>query len=571
MVAHVLDSNLQHVRTIRMWRGEFGPAPPFDIGKDTLFCAYSAWAELTIFLTLGWKFPEHIFDSHTAFLATSNVLRPADDEGDGYKRAPKDLASACRAYGIEGWEAIDKREIASDIGNGRWHLHGREACLAYCEEDVRVTTELLRGQLRGHGFKAPANIPLILHWSNYAAKAIAPIQARGMPIDMPLWHAVQENKPAVIHNLLRRFDPSYGTDTPIYAPEGAWSYTRFERWLVSSGVAAWPRLDSGQLDTDSDAFRLMYHVPGIRELHALRDSLNVIVKAKLPIGRDGRNRPSLFPFGTATGRNAHGKSLFNAHASMRSFMVFPRNAVAVYLDWAQQEIALAAALSGDRALTAAYLTGDVYHAFALSCGLTSDTNIKHWKKTDPETRDQMKSLYLAIIFGMGVPSLAKGLNRHPLIASALIEKHKERYPRFWQWRTERALAAMLDRVTTSEFGWPLRISTSPNQRTLFNFPMQANGAECLRLAAMRLCDAGLVPSMLVHDAVLLELQDREQVKQAKEIMLAAGRDVCGIEIKVDGDDDPIGPRYRDKRGAKMWGEIVRTLQEVGAIPRGKMP
>ena len=37
----------------------------------------------------------------------------------------------------------------------------------------------------------------------------------------------------------------------------------------------------------------MYHVPGIEGLHALRDSLGFIVKARLPIGQDGRNRPSL--------------------------------------------------------------------------------------------------------------------------------------------------------------------------------------------------------------------------------------------------------------------------------------
>lgn len=66
MVAHVLNENLQHVSTTRMWRGEFGTAPPFDIGPDALFVAYSAWAEMTCFMTLGWKFPEHIFDQHTA-------------------------------------------------------------------------------------------------------------------------------------------------------------------------------------------------------------------------------------------------------------------------------------------------------------------------------------------------------------------------------------------------------------------------------------------------------------------------------------------------------------------------
>jgi DNA polymerase I len=181
---------------------------------------------------------------------------------------------------------------------------------------------------------------------------------------------VQENKAAVIGELLRQFDPSYGSNKPIYTPEGEWSYTRFERWLVSAGVLAWPRLESGRLDTDGDAFRMMYHVPGIEGLHALRDSVRVIAAAKLSIGRDGRNRPNLFPFGTVTGRNAHRRSLFNAHASMRSFMAFPPDRIGVYLDWRTQEVGVAAALSGDPELMNAYASGDVYHAFARDSGLT---------------------------------------------------------------------------------------------------------------------------------------------------------------------------------------------------------
>src|SRR6516165_4575529 len=76
MVAYVLDENLRHVRTIRLWRGEFGSTPPFDVGPDSLFVAYSAWAEMTCFNVLGWKFPVHIYDQHTAYLASSNKLLP---------------------------------------------------------------------------------------------------------------------------------------------------------------------------------------------------------------------------------------------------------------------------------------------------------------------------------------------------------------------------------------------------------------------------------------------------------------------------------------------------------------
>ena len=78
LVAYILDENLNHVRTIKLWREQLLALkhPPFDIGPDTLFVAYSAQAELTIFETLGWPFPTHVFDLHTAYLASSNILLP---------------------------------------------------------------------------------------------------------------------------------------------------------------------------------------------------------------------------------------------------------------------------------------------------------------------------------------------------------------------------------------------------------------------------------------------------------------------------------------------------------------
>ena len=311
--------------------------------------------------------------------------------------------------------------------------------------------------------------------------------------------------------------------------------------------------------------------PAIEGLHALRDSLGVIVRARIPIGRDGRNRPSLFPFGTATGRNAQAKSLFNAHASMRSFMRFPADKIGVYLDWRTQEVGIAAARSGDAALVEDYSSGDIYHALAKLCGLTNDTDIKRWKNEHPEQRQRMKPLQLGINYGMGVRSLSRGLNRHPLIGSEVIIRHQRRYPVFWEWRENMVQRAMLERVIVSEFdGWPLHISTSPNKRTLYNFPMQSGGAEMLRLAANRLCDAGLVPSMLVHDGILFELDSEEQVQHAIEIMRIAGTEVCGgLEIGVDIDQKLIGgARYRDKRpvAKHMWEVVMGVLRELGAIP-----
>jgi DNA polymerase I-like protein with 3'-5' exonuclease and polymerase domains len=171
---------------------------------------------------------------------------------------------------------------------------------------------------------------------------------------------------------------------------------------------------------------------------------------------------------------------------------------------------------------------------------------------------------------MGVPSLAKGLDRHPLIASTIIERRKQRYPRFWEWRHDMAQAAMLTRRMETVFGWALYLSSSPNKRTLYNFPMQGNGAEMLRLAAWRLCEAGIVPNMLIHDGILIEARNEEEIATTIEIMKAAGRDVCnGFEIGVDIDQRlENGARYRDERpmAQKMWRTIMDTLREVGVRP-----
>jgi hypothetical protein len=570
MVAHVLDENCQHIRTIRLWRSEFERAPPFDIGSDTLFAGYSAWAEMTCFKVLGWKFPQHIFDQHTAYLAASNILLPYEPD-ETRKKPRKRLSDACRMYNVEGWDGMDKGEIAKAIGDGSWRgRYSEQEIFNYCEEDVRASTKLLRAQMRGNDHYEPADVPRTLHWSEYSAKAIALIQARGMPIDMPLWNIVQENKDVVIADLIRRFDPGHGSPHPIYSDDGEWSYQRFEEWLSYAGVPAWPRLESGQLDTSSDAFRLMSYIPGIEGLHALRDSLGFIAKARLPIGRDGRNRPSLFPFGCATGRNARAKSPYNAHAGMRSFMHFPAGSIGFYLDWRSQEVGIAASWSDDPMLKADYLAGDIYHALAVMCGLTDDPDPIRWKKTNRAMRDRMKPLQLGINYGMGVPSLARGLNRHPLIASEIIQRHQRRYPRFWQWRADAVQAAMLERRIESEYGWPLRITHSPNRRTLYNFPPQSGGAEMLRIGTVRLCEANIIPIMLIHDGVLFEETDPEKIEHAIEIMRGAGRDVCnGFEIGVDLDKRiEGGDRYRDDRpmAQKMWATVMDTIEAIGAAP-----
>ena len=140
---------------------------------------------------------------------------------------------------------------------------------------------------------------------------------------------------------------------------------------------------------------------------------------------------------------------------------------------------------------------------------------------------------------------------------------------FWQWREDKVETAMLERKIESIFGWPLQISTSPNKRTLYNFPMQSGGARCCGWRPCGCAKPGSSRSCWCMTAILLEETDPEQIEHAKEIMLQAGRDVCdGFEIGVDTDQLlKGGARYRDKRpmAQKMWATIMGALEAVGAI------
>jgi hypothetical protein len=101
--------------------------------------------------------------------------------------------------------------------------------------------------------------------------------------------------------------------------------------------------------------------------------------------------------------------------------------------------------------------------------------------------------------------------------------------------------------------------------------MQANGAEMLRLAAVQLCEAGIVPIMLIHDGILFEESDPEKLNRAKEIMMQAGRDVCGgFEIGVDYGIQSLtgGERYADQRpmAIRLWATMMEALRRIGEAP-----
>ncbi len=341
----------------------------------------------------------------------------------------------------------------------------------------------------------------------------------------------------------------------------SFSTARFAEWLVRSGIP-WPRLTSGALDLSDDAFRQMARqYPGVAPLRELRHSLSQLRLNELAVGSDGRNRCLLSAFASRTSRNqpSNSKFIFGPSVWLRGLIQPGAGRAVAYLDWGQQEFGIAAALSGDTAMMAAYTSGDPYLAFAKQAGAVPPDATKTSHKSE---RERFKVCALAVQYGMGDKSLAEALGQPEICARNLLQLHRETYPKFWRWSQAAVDHAMLHGYLYTVFGWRVHVGAEVNPRSLANFPMQANGAEMLRLACCLATERGIEVCAPIHDALLIEA-DADAIEQAVadcgEAMREASEIVLsGFALRTDTKIIRHPERYSDPRGEHMW-EVVSEL------------
>jgi DNA polymerase I-like protein with 3'-5' exonuclease and polymerase domains len=240
----------------------------------------------------------------------------------------------------------------------------------------------------------------------------------------------------------------------------------------------------------------------------------------------------------------------------------PGHAVA-YIDWSQQEIGIAAALSGDPALRDAYLSGDCYLAFAKQANAVPRDATK---ATHGAERELFKQCMLAVQYGMEAPSLALRIAQPPIVARDLLRAHRETYRPFWEWSDAALNQAMLFGVIHTVFGWPVHVGERSNPRSLRNFPMQANGAEMLRIACCLATERGVEVCAPVHDAVLICAPfDRLEtdITAVRAAMAEASRSVLGgFELATDVKEVCWPDRYVDPRGRQMWDRVCSLIAQA---------
>jgi DNA polymerase family A len=545
LVAHELRSGCR----FRVWLDQLGAAPPYATGPDVLFVAYYASAELGCYRALGWPMPERILDLFVEFRNRTNGL---------WTPAGSGLLGALTYFGLDAMGATEKKELQEAIGTNSWQ--GRFApdeILDYCESDVVALERLLQAM-------APQiDLPRALLRGRYMAAAAA-MEHNGVPVDAETLGRLRDGWEGIQDQLISGIDVDYGVyDGRTFKRE------RFENWLVAKGIP-WPRLDSGELDLSDGTFRQQARAhPCVSPLRELRSSLSDMRLNDLAVGEDGRNRCLLSVFRSRSSRNqpSNSRYIFGPSVWLRGLIQPPPGHAVAYIDWSQQEFGIAAALSGDRAMLEAYASGDPYLAFAKQArAVPADAT----KATHGPQRELYKQCVLGTQYGMGAESLAMRIGQPPIVARDLLRAHRETYSKFWNWSDAAVNTAMLHGSLHTVFGWRVHVGgDKANPRSLRNFPMQANGAEMLRLACCLATERGIEVCAPVHDAVLICAPlDRLEADIAgmRSAMAEASRIVLsGFELGTDVSITRWPDRYIDEaRGRGMWDRVMGLLERSGS-------
>jgi hypothetical protein len=510
-------------------------------------------------MALGWNLPVNVLDLFVEFYRLVNGIW---HNPFGKGKGSKGLIAALQYFQLPHLEAVEKKEMQElAIRGGPWNPGEPHALTDYCQTDVTALTLLLHKMVE----LGLIDWPRALLRARYMS-APTRVERTGTPINVPSYRAITSNWETIKDGLIQEIDKDYHV-----FEDGSFKESFWERWVWQHGLA-WPRLPTGRLELGKKVFRDMARsYQAVAPIHELRASLGQLKgdKPGLIINGDGRNRVGFFPFSTRASRNAPSSAefIFSLPSWMRG-LVAPRPGYGIaMLDWSQQEFGIGAALSGDENMMAAYESGDPYMQFAIQAGAAPPGATK---ATHSAIREAYKACVLGIQYGMAQWTLAGRIKQPVFVALGLLNAHRQVYRKFWRWSEANVDYAMSNKTLHTTFGWTLHVdSPETNPRSLANFPLQAHGAEMMRLACIFAVERGVTVCCPNHDAFLIEapLASLNQAVAVATKAMADASDVIldGYRLRTESQIIRYPGHYTDKRdaAAQMWDLVWSAIERLG--------
>lgn len=529
----------------------------------------------------------------------------------------------------------------------------QEQIMLYCESDTLHLPAIHNKMARILMKEANADAQTVLQWQirrgSYIA-SVAKMERVGFPILTQLLLNLRANYKEAQDVLIGICNAVY----PFYTKQkkrvsdigGTWTekYDSFYKYVESTGrpytktitvqgeqveytgntaVDDWPKTEKGALSSSEETLKNHKHLPGIAAYLECKKNITQIgwfkektekqIKEKgdffKKIGSDHRLRAFLGAFGTQTGRNAPRATEFVLAMSswLRCVINPPEGYCIGAIDYGSQEFAIAAMMSGDKQMMAAYKSGDPYLYFAKKAGAVPEAadpklcknpakllkgqdiaDIYHptEKELDnlaPDLHSEyadhlrykwqrmlFKATTLGLQFGMGATGLAKkltadmGRKYSEKEAEKLINMHKKLYKKFWSWiEKEYTKYKRRGRITLWD-GWTL-LCDNDNGLSVKNFPVQGTGAVIMREAVRLAHEKHLDIMAPLHDAIyLLMREDRAEadMQTLADCMNQAVINVVGdaLTIRLDKDVHKHGEPWIEEKGEYYYKKLHKYLE-----------
>jgi hypothetical protein len=533
---------------------------PFDTSPDTLFCAYNAEAEMSVFLELGWQAPRAILDLWPEFRAITNGRRRPSDKTR--------LVDMLAYYGIFSID-VEAKDLMHDLARRGPPYTPEEwdVLITGCRKDVEALRALL-AEPRVQADLAKRHPREMLHTGRFMA-AVARKTRHGMPCDGPGLTAVMKQQEGLALAVAEHFEARYHWG--IY-DQGSFRYAALERWLDRENIRDLPRTRKSKRPQLKTEVLMQYEVknPKLTPLRQCMHLIDLISKFNIPVYGDGRTRYFANSFGSITGRDQPGttRNLFSLPKLFRPYIMAGEGEGFAYIDVSSQEIWLAAMLSGDQQLWEAYLH-DIYVQSLIAVGQLPPGATR---ETHPAERDKLgKPFVLGTNYGQRKYGLSARLNISEHSAETILRRYGRAFPRFHQWRQGIVNGALgRNKTYVTKLGWPYWTGGLRSARSMMNFPMQAAGGDWMRTALIALTEAGIGVCAAVHDGFLVSGPAKELdeiVRQAVLLCQATGKALWGTApiVRCDQEvrwNDPF-PRFNPgETPLQLWNFIQAAVQRL---------
>jgi hypothetical protein len=557
-----------------------------DSLPGAIWVAFAAMAELTCFAVLdvstdGMKWLDlyaearQITGTHRKFLVpTGNLLDTCAKfeiavRGDKkHKDQMRDLILHQTSWTDAEWTAI----------------------VDYCWMDVEPLAEMLEVVADIHaGVGTPWEVAHAVYRAEYL-KALAVLEYRrhGLPVDVAWLSRIFGNTKAIRRALAQRAVEQYG---PVWiwnhvADEYSFNHAGLERFIAGLDYEVdWDFTDSGRFrDLSKDYLEeLSDDYPVFKELKRTRATLAQLKTTDLRemVQPGGFIHPTSLPFSTVTSRNqplVNGGYVLNMPPWLRSIIKPEPGWVLIQADWSQQEIVIAAVLSGDEEMLDALATGDVYLALGKKAGVIPPDGTK---KSHPLERQSFKSVQLGLGYGMGVKALGRKvyvdlrmggaditLEEAEHRAKEIHRWHQETFVDYWAFLNNSVREARRDGYCCLADGWTYFVDRRTAHTQLLNVPIQGNAAAMLREAIKLLAKTSLEVVTTLHDAIYVycRVEDADRVENELVACMDAAcrrtigdRFIIGVECRRYTHEGG----YWDSRGAATHRFVKEFLDQQG--------